>query len=83
MTVWIMSLFLMLELAEQEEFAHLTTVGGYHQVGVLQIALLLLFLLSQDVTVISVVTLNLTRSGKLETLFGTGIRLYFWHFFVS
>ena len=80
MTVWIMSLFLT-GLTEEEEFAHLTAVGTYHEVGVLQVTLLLLFLFCQDVTVISVVTLDLTRSGELETLLSTGIRLYFWHFF--
>ena len=48
----------------------------------LEVALLLLGLLRQDVTVISVVALNLTRSGEYEALLGTGISLYFWHFFV-
>jgi hypothetical protein len=32
--------------------------------------------------VISVVTLDLTRSGQHKTLLGAGISLYFWHFFV-
>ena len=49
----------------------------------LQVAFLLLSFLGQDVTVISVVTLNLTRSGEHEALLSTGIRLYFWHFFVN
>jgi hypothetical protein len=30
--------------------------------------------------VISVMTLDLTRSGEYEALLGTGISLYFWHF---
>lgn len=48
--------------------------------NVVEVALLFLSLLRQNVTVISVTTLNLTRSGKGEPLFGTGISLYFWHF---
>ena len=82
MTVWIMSLFLT-GLTEEEEFAYLTAVGANDQIAVLQVALLLLFFLGQDVTVISVMTLDLTRSGELKALLSTGIRLYFWHFFVS
>ena len=44
-----------------------------------EVTLLLLGLLGQDVTVISVVTLDLTCSGECETLLGTGISLYFRH----
>ena len=60
----------------------MAAVGCYDKVAVLEVTLLRLLLLCQDVAVISVMTLDLTRSGKHETLFGTGIRLYFWHFFV-
>ena len=69
-------------LAQQEEFANLLAIGGDDEVTVLQITLLLLGLLCQDVAVISVVTLNLTRSGEHKTLLGAGVSLYFWHFFV-
>ena len=47
-----------------------------------QISLLLLCFLSQDVTVVSVMSLNLTCSGEAETLLCSGICLYFWHFFM-
>jgi len=47
---------------------------------VLKVALLLFGLLGQNVTVISVVSFDLTRSGKVKPFFGTGISLYFWHF---
>ena len=67
-------------LAKEEEFADLLAVGGDDEVSVLQVALLLLGFLCQDVAVISVVALNLTRSGERETLLGSGISLYFWHF---
>jgi len=71
-----------LGLAKEEEFADLLAVGGDDEVSVLQVALLLLGFLCQDVAVISVVTLDLTRSGEHESLLCCGISLYFWHFFV-
>ena len=48
-----------------------------------KISLLLLGLLSQDVTVISVVTLNLSCSGEGKTLLCTGVGFLFWHCFVN
>lgn len=47
---------------------------------VVEVALLLFGLLGQDVTVVSVTSFDLTRSGERETLLGAGISLYFWHF---
>ena len=46
-----------------------------------EVSLLLLCLLSQDVTVISVMTLDLTCTGETESLLCAGISLYFWHFY--
>ena len=46
-----------------------------------EVSLLLLCLLSQNVTVVSVMTLDLTRTGECESLLCTGVCLYFWHFF--
>jgi hypothetical protein len=69
-------------LAKEEKFADLLAVGSDDEVAVLQIALLLLTFLGQDVAVISVMTLDLTRSGEHESLLCCGISLYFWHFFV-
>ncbi len=40
---------------------------------------MLLGLLSQNVTVESVLSLDFTRSGKSESFFGTGVRLDLWH----
>ena len=45
-----------------------------------QVAFLFLGLLRQNVTLVSVFTLNFTGSGKSESFFSTGISLYFWHF---
>jgi len=45
-----------------------------------QISLPFLGLLSQNVTVESVMTLDLTCTGESESLLCTGIRLNFWHF---
>ena len=47
-----------------------------------QVSLLLLGLLSQNVTVVSVMTLDFTCSGDAETLLGSGVCLYFWHCFL-
>ena len=46
-----------------------------------QVAFLLFSLLRQNVTLVSVLTLDFTGSGKRETLFCTGVRFYLWHFF--
>ena len=46
----------------------------------LKVAFLLFGLLGQDVTVVSVTSFDLTRSGEREMLLGAGISLYFWHF---
>ena len=48
-----------------------------------KISLLLLGLLGEDVAVVSVMSLDLTRSGQRESLLGAGICLNFWHFLVS
>ena len=48
-----------------------------------QVAFLFFSLLRQNVTFVSVLTLDFTRSGKRETLFGTGISLYLWHFVIN
>ena len=45
-----------------------------------EVALLLLGLLGQDVTVVSMTSLDLTRSGENEALLGTRISLNFWRF---
>lgn len=45
-----------------------------------KIPLLLLCFLRQDVAVVSMTSLDLTCSGKAESLLRTGISLYFWHF---
>ena len=45
-----------------------------------QVSLLLLGLLGQDVTLVSMFSFNLPCSGKGEPFFGTGISLKFWHF---
>ena len=44
-----------------------------------EVTLLLLGFLRENVAVISVLSLDLTRSGKGEPFFGTGISLNFWH----
>jgi hypothetical protein len=50
-----------------------------YQSGLGQISLLLSFLLGKDVAFERMLTLNFSSSGKLETLFGTGICFHFRH----
>ena len=47
-----------------------------------EVSLLFLGLLREDVAVISVLPLDLSRSGKREALFGTGIGFKLCHCFV-
>jgi len=47
----------------------------------IQITFLLLCFFSQDVTVISVMTLNLSRSGESKSFLCAGICFLLWHFF--
>ena len=66
-------------LTHAEEFANLLHVRAVNEGHMVKVAILLLGLLGQDVTVISVVTLNLTGSGERKTLLCTRISLYFRH----
>jgi len=45
-----------------------------------EVAFLLFSLLRENVTFVSVLTLDFTSSGKRKTLFGTGVSFYLWHF---
>ena len=67
-------------LTEAEEFAYLTLVRAVNEGNVVEVSLLLFRFLRQNVRVVSVMSLDLTCSGELETLFCAGVRLYFWHF---
>ena len=58
-------------------FVHLREDGE-----MVEIPLLLLGLLRENVAVVSVLSLDFSRSGKRETLFGTGVGLKLCHFFV-
>ena len=71
---------LTLSLTQIEKVAHLLQVVGHHDGVVNQVTFLLLRLLRQDVTVISMMSFHFTRSGKNESFFGTGISFLFWHF---
>ena len=51
--------------------------------AVVKIAFSLLALLGQDVTMISVLPLQMAAAGYLETLLGSGLGLHFRHFTIS
>ena len=76
-------LFTITGLLHAEQLAHLIAVGLVHQSNVVEVAFLLLRFLRQDVTVKGMLSFQFSRSGKSKSLFGTGIRLYFWHFLLS
>ena len=67
-------------LTEAKEFTNLTAVCAIDNSYVVEVTLLLLSLLSQNVTVVSMTSFDLTRSSESETLLSTRISLYFWHF---
>jgi len=61
----------------------LVLVDSSNQARVAKVTLLLLGLLRENVTVESVLSLDLTGSGERETLLCAGISLYFRHLFVN
>ena len=71
------------DLAHAEQFAHLLHVAVVNETNVYKVTLLLLSLLRENVTVESVLSLDLTGSGERETLLSTRISLYFRHLFVN
>ena len=71
-----------INLAEAEQIAYLLEVRLVNEGLVNQITFLLLGFLCQNVTVVSMMSLDLTCTGETESLLRTGIRFYFWHCFV-
>lgn len=67
-------------LAQAKQLAYLTAVCVVNDGHMVEVALLLLRLLRENVTVVSVASFNLTRSGEHKTLLCAGISLNFWHF---
>ena len=63
-----------------EELAHRLQVVDVDNADAGEVSLLLLGLLGQDVTLVSMFSFNLPCSGKGEPFFGTGISFNFWHF---
>jgi hypothetical protein len=51
--------------------------------GVVEVAFSLLALLGQNVTMISMLSLQMAAAGYLETLLGSGLGLHFRHFTIS
>ena len=70
------------ELLLNEKKADRVEVSLVHDSNVSKVSLCFLGLLSQDVTLVSMFSFNLSCSGKGKSFFGTGISLNFWHFFV-
>ncbi len=70
-----------LKLTQTKQVANLFEVGTVYNCLMHQITLLLLGLLSENVAVVSVMSLDLTSSGEAESLLRTGVCFNFWHFF--
>ena len=62
-----------------QEFLYAAHIVLLEDGEVVQIAFLFLGLLGEDVAVVSVLPLDLSRSGKRETLFGTGVGFELCH----
>ena len=67
-------------LLKSEKFLNVGNVNAVHVTEVGEVSLLLLGLLGEDVALESVLSLDLSCSGKGEPLFGTGISLNLGHF---
>ena len=69
-------------LSEAKLLTNHLAVSLHDDSAVVEISLLLLCLLCQDVTVVSVLTLDFSGTSKSETLLSSGLGFNFWHFFV-
>ena len=67
-------------LSEVQKVAYLFHVGLDDDSRMVEVSLLLLRLLRENVTVISVLSFQLSCSGELEAFLRAGICLNFWHF---
>ena len=76
------SKFYINDLLQRKKFLYSLLIYFAEDSEVVEISLLLLGLLCENVAVISVLSLDLSRSGKREALFGTGVGLILCHFFV-
>ena len=70
----------MIELQDQHFFYSLD-IDVLDDGEMVKISLLFLGLLGEDVAVVSVLPLDLSRSGKREALFGTGVGFKLCHCF--
>ncbi len=69
------------KLTQAKQFTNLLEVAVIDQRLVNQVTLLFLCLLCENVTVVSMMSFNLTSAGEAEALLCSGICLYFWHCF--
>ena len=75
-------MFWLIKLTKAEQVANLLQVWTIYESLTEEVSLLLLCFLSQNVTVVSMISFYFSCSGKRESLFCTGVSLNFWHFFV-
>ena len=68
-------------LLQNKELFYTTLINLVEDGEMVEISLLLLGLLRENVAVVSVLSLDFSRSGKREALFGTGVGLKLCHFY--
>lgn len=71
---------LLASLSKKHSFYTGLVVAAYKS-GVVEVAFLSRLLFGQDVTVVSMLTLDFSGAGKRETLFGSGFGFHSWHYF--
>ena len=71
-----------IKLTQAKQVTNLLEVAAIYDSRMNQITFLLLGLLGENVAVVSMMSLDLTSSGETESLLGTGVSFYFWHFFI-
>lgn len=64
---------------ECEHILYSLHIGAVNDGGIRQVSLPLLRLLRQDVTFVSVLSLELSRAGERKTFLRTGLAFHFWH----
>ena len=68
------------KVLENQHFFYPAHIDSLDNCEMIEVSLALLSFLGEDVAVVSVLPLNLARSGKRKTLFGTGVGFKLWHF---
>ncbi len=64
---------------KSEHILYSLHIGAVNDGGIRQVSFPLLRLLRQNVTFVSVLSLELSRAGERKTFLRTGLAFHFWH----